>query len=316
MAKKQIVVGSILAALLAGVLPAVAQGKPAGAQVQTVVTVMPKGEKNGEGPVVDQSAIQVKADNKPAQVTDWIPLRGDRAGLQLMVLVDESARSNLALQISSIQKFFAALPPTTQVGVAYMQNGRAVVAQAPTSDHGLAAKALRITNGFPGQNGSPYFCVQDLVKRWPAANNGSRREVLMISDGVDEYYGRNDPEDPYLQASISDAQKAGVLVYSIYFRDAGRWSRSGYETFAGQNKLLILSQATGAKSYYQGFGSPVSLDPFLDDLRTTLNNQYELGFTAEARNKSSLQQLKVKATVPHTSVQAPERVLVGSNEAE
>ena len=79
MAKKEAVVGSILAALLAGVLPAVAQGDTSKAQVQTVVTVVPKGSNDA---TVDQNTIRVRADGKDSAITDWTPLRGDRAGLK------------------------------------------------------------------------------------------------------------------------------------------------------------------------------------------------------------------------------------------
>ncbi len=50
-----------------------------------------------------------------------------------------------------------------------------------------------------------------------------RREVIMVTDGVDRYSGgRFDPEDPYVQAAISDAQKAGVIAIpsTIGARDA------------------------------------------------------------------------------------------------
>jgi hypothetical protein len=34
------------------------------------------------------------------------------------------------------------------------------------------------------------------------------------------------PRNPYVQAATSDAQKAGVIVYSIYYRGAGRFDRN------------------------------------------------------------------------------------------
>jgi len=193
-----------------------------------------------------------------------------------------------------------------------MRNGRAAFEQNLTADHALAAKALRLTSGVPGGNSSPYFCLSDLVKRWPSEDPKNRREVLMVSDGVDRYNLRYDPDNPYVQAAITDAQRARVIVNSIYFRDTGRLDRSGYETNAGQNLLAQVTQTTGGKLYWEGLSNPVSFQPFLQDLSKRLENQYELGFTARARSKPDLIQLKVKTDVSRVNVDAPQRIPVGA----
>ena len=63
--------------------------------------------------------------------------------------------------------FVQNLPEGAQVGLAYMQNGRAVMAQNITADRKLVAEAFRLPSGVPGGNGSPYFCLSDLIKNWP-----------------------------------------------------------------------------------------------------------------------------------------------------
>ena len=67
---------------------------------------------------------------------------------------------------------------------------------------------------------------------------------------------RFDPENPYVRAATSDAQKAGVIVYSIYYRGAGRLDRSVQVTDGGQNYLTQVSGDTGGKVYLEGFGNP------------------------------------------------------------
>ncbi|HEX3437883.1 MAG TPA: hypothetical protein VHT24_14025 [Pseudacidobacterium sp.] len=276
---------------------------------QTIVTAMPK---NGEvAAPLQQQNVKVWTNGKSSDVTTWQPLQGDRGGLEFVVLIDDSAHSSVGLQFNDIAKFLQSLPPNALTGVAYMQNGRAVFAQNLTADHALTAKALRQPQGVPGGNASPYFCLSDLAKRWPSQDPKNRREVLMVTDGVDRYNLRYDPEDPYLQAAISDAQKAGIIVYSIYYRDSGRIDRTGYETNAGQNLLEQLTDATGGKLYWQGLSNPVSFQPFLEDLRKRLENQYELGFTAPAHSKIQLVELKVKTDIAHVDVNAPQRVPVG-----
>jgi hypothetical protein len=293
--------------LIACALPLLAQRGDT-TSAQAVVTVLAKG---GEAPPLQQQNLKVWADGKESTITQWQALRGDRAGLEFVLLIDDSARSSIGLQLNDLAKFIQSLPPTTSVGVAYMQNGRAAFAQNLTVDHALAAKAIRITGGTPGSSASPYFCLSDLAKHWPSQDPNNRREVLMVTDGVDRYSPRYDPEDPYLQAAISDSQKAGLIVYSIYFRDTGRLDRSGYETNAGQSLLTQVAQGTGGNLYYQGLSNPVSFRPFLEDLSKRLENQYELGFTTPTKPKQELVQLKVKTDVGHVSINAPQRVPVG-----
>jgi hypothetical protein len=302
---------ALLAGCLAATFPVHAQS---GVQTQTVVTVMPK---NGNGAAaVTESQLQASIDGKRAQVSSWTPLTGERAGLQMVVLIDNSARSAVTLQFNDLKNFIRQLPEGAQVGVAYMQNGRAVVAQNITPDHNLAANALRIPMGVPGDNGSPYFCLSDLVKNWPSGVTTDRREVLMITDGVDLYYGRGyNPDDPYVQAAITDSQKAGVIVHSIFYRDAGRFDSGQWTEAGAQNYLLQVSQGTGGRAYWQGFGNPVSFSPFLDDLQKRLANQYELGLLASPKNKAGLQPLKLKVNAPGVKVDAPQNIFVPGSES-
>jgi hypothetical protein len=191
-----------------------------------------------------------------------------------------------------------------------MRNGTANLVQNFTTDHAEAARAFRLPSGNAGINGSPYFCLSDLVKRWPRNDGNVRREVIMVTDGVDRYSGgRFDPENPYVQAATSDAQKAGVIVYSIFYRGAGRLDRSGLVTDGGQNYLTQLSGDTGGKAYLEGFGNPVSFAPFLSDIQRKLQNQYELTYVSTA--KPGLQAIRVKTSQSNTSLQFPARVPVG-----
>jgi hypothetical protein len=272
--------------------------------------------KSNEAQVaVPQSSITVLLGRKSQDVSGWAPLRGPRGRLQLAILLDNSTRASMSLQLDDLRKFILALPPTAQVAVGYMQNGMPNLVQPFTSDHAAAANSLRIPLGISGINGSPYFCLQDLIKHWPQVDPGVRREVLMVTDGTDRYSGRSfNPEDPYVQAAINDAQKAGVVVYSIYYKGVGRYDRTNMATDSGQNYLIQVSGDTGGQAYYQGFGDPVSFAPFLDDLQRKLENQYELSFAASP--KKGLQPMKVKTNQPNVKLQAPAQVLLVNHPTE
>jgi VWFA-related protein len=259
---------------------------------------------------VPRQSITFYENRKQQEVAGWVPLRGDRSGLQLVVLLDDSSRGNLGLQLNDIRTFVAGLPPNAQVAIGYMRNGAPNLAQNFTTDHAQALKSLRLPSGVAGSNGSPYFCLSALAKHWPGGDSNVRREVIMVTDGVDRYSGgRYDPQDPYVQAATSDAQKAGVIVYSIYYRGAGRLDRSFMVTDGGQNYLTQVSQSTGGKVYLEGFGNPVSFAPFLSDIQRKLQNQYELTFVSTA--KPGLQSIRVKTSQPNTSLEYPSRVPVG-----
>jgi hypothetical protein len=286
--------------------------RTAGAQeTSTGRAVVTAETKAAEGVVtIPKHSISVYANRKLQDVSGWTALRGARSGLELVVLLDDSSRGNLGLQLNDIRSFLSGLPPTAQVAIGYMRNGTPNLVQNFTNDHALAAKALRLPQGVAGSNGSPYFCLSDLVKHWPSGKNDVRREVIMVTDGVDRYSGgRFDPENPYVRAATSDAQKAGVIVYSIYYRGAGRFDRSGLVTDGGQNYLTQVSGDTGGKVYLEGFGNPVSFAPFLSDIQRKLQNQYELTFVSTA--KPGLQPIRVRTNQPNTSLQFPARVPIG-----
>lgn len=271
---------------------------------QTVVTVLPKAKRELIQKI-PQEAIQVSSGSRPAEITGWNWAGNTR--LQLMILLDDSTSGSFGRQLEDLKSFILALPPTTEVSVAYMQNGRALATQKFTTDHQAAAKSVRLPMGTPGGNGSPYFVISDVAKKWPSPEPAARREVLMITDGVDPYSGRRfDPNDPYYTAAIQDAQKAGLIIYSLFYRGAGGFDRSQWVTDTGQNYLVGISQATGGHCYLEGLSNPVSLSPFLDDLTRRLQNQYELSFiNPHESSKEALADLKLKVQVPGMEVEAP-----------
>ncbi len=276
---------------------------------QTVVTIVSKA-KHEIVQKVTEEALQVSSDSKPAAITGWNWAGNTR--LQLMVLLDDSTSGSFGRQLEDLKSFILTLPPTTEVSVAYMQNGKASATQKFTLDHQAAAKAVRLPMGTPGGNGSPYFVISDIAKKWPSSEPAVRREVLMITDGTDPYSGRRfDPNDPYYQAAIQDAQKAGLIIYSIFYRGAGWMDRGEWATDTGQNYLVGISQATGGHCYLEGLSNPVSLAPFLYDLHQRLQNQYELSFVNPRESaKETLANLKVKIQGSGLEVEAPAKAPV------
>ena len=229
--------------------------------------------------------------------------------MQLFVFLDDSTgSSSLGTHLPELKAFIGALPPETQVAVGYMRNGTAALAQSFTTDHQKAASALRLPEAIPGENGSPYFALSDLVKHWPSKQSNGRRTVLMLTDGVDRYYGTSVEDDPYVDVAGHDALKEGVAVYSVYLRGAGLYGRSDWVTNIAQSRLEKVSEETGGSAYFLGFGDPVTISPFLDDFHDRLKNQYRV--TVEASNRKGIQPLKVRTELPGLKIEGPTHIYV------
>jgi hypothetical protein len=290
-AKAALALGLAAVLLPVGALAQDTLGQPASG---TIVTILPK---HGETVLpVPQSSLEVKVDGKKVQPLAWQPYGNSK--VQLVILMDGSLRSSFGRSLDEMANFIQALPPNVAVGIAYMQNGAAVFESPISFDHAKAVGALHLPAGSPGSSASPYFCLEDLAKRWPVAVSDDRREV------------RYDPQDPYLQAAIDASNRAKLVVFSLYWHNQGFLSRTNYETNAGQNYLFQVADNTGGTVYYQGTMNPVSITPFLSDLQTRLENQYELSVPVKPEKKVSYAELRVKTDVSSVKLKAANQIAV------
>ncbi len=273
--------------------------------VQIVVTA--EGRHGRTAPEVGRGDVEVYAGKDRLMVADWVPLRGPRADLELCILIDDSAGGSLGSQLEDIRSFIRGQGSATSVAVGYMQNGTTVFTHAFTRDHEAAAKSVRLPLSSLGANASPYFALDDLIKKWPASD--ARREVILISDGID-FYGGSDLENPYVQATIERAQKTGLVVYCIYATGVGHVSHSLWSVTIGQDFLGELSEGTGGEFYSQGFQTPISLTPFLDGIDHRLNSQYRLSFVPKPQSKPGMQRIRLHTELMNVDLAAQERVYV------
>jgi hypothetical protein len=302
----RLVFAVVSCAALAGVAAAQQPSSLPGVPAHMVVTVETR--HGAQMPVIDKADVMVFEGRDRDTVTDWVAAQGDRAGLDLFILLDDGSALSLGTQLEDIRQFINAQPPTTRIGIAYMQNGIARIVQDLTSDHALASKALRLPLGVPGVNGSPYFSLGDLIKRWPEGS--PRREVLMATDGVDRFYGAASA-DPYVSEVIEQAQRAGVIVFAIYTPGAGHFGHSYWSAYWGQYYLSQLVEEAGGEGYYIGFtGPPVAFVPYLNDLAQRLTRQYLLTFLAKPEKKAGMRRVRLATEVPNAELVAANSVYV------
>jgi len=287
--------------------PAARAQHSSGVPVNLVVTV--EARKGEETPLIHREDVMVHQGHDRDEVIDWVPAQGENASLELMILLDDGSNTTLGTQLGDIRNFINSQPDTTKVGVAYMRDGVAQVVQNLTSDHALAAKALRLPVGLRGVNGSPYFSLTDLVKRWPATR--ARRAVVMATDGIDRYYAAGDLQDPYVDEAIDNVLRAGVTVSAIYTPGVGHFGHSYWQTYWGQTYLSRLAEETGGEAYYIGFTGPaVSFTPFLEDIGKRLAHQYLLTFIAKPPKHADWQRIRLMTEVPNADLVAPGKVWV------
>src|SRR5215472_5063784 len=127
-------------------LPAHGQKAPAGSvPVTTVVTAL--GPKYTAPPAVGQSDISVYVEKEKQTVDSWIPAQGDKANLELAIVIDDSDRIDLGIQINDITSFIKSQPKTCGVGVFYALNGTVQAASQFSTDHEAVAKTVRMPFG-------------------------------------------------------------------------------------------------------------------------------------------------------------------------
>ncbi len=263
-------------------------------------------------PELNREDIVVKQGNERLPVTEWVTARGDHAGLDLFILIDDASDTRLGSHLDDLRAFINAQPATAAVGVGYMRNATVQITQNLTTDHAAAGKALRLPVGTSGAYGSPYLSVIDLMKRWPEDQN--RREVVMVTDGIDRARGgprwRGLTNHPDVDSASEVAMRTGTTIHTIYAPGTGRFHRNYWEANNGQMGIAKLSDITGGESFFLGLQSQVSFKPYLDELQNILGNRYWLSFSAKPGAKAGLQYVTLSTEIAGVEFSAPDAVWV------
>jgi hypothetical protein len=298
----------VLAVTLIGAASAFAQVEGP-TNTQTLVMVE---SKAAQAPAM--ADVTLKVNGHQESLTGWSPVASN--GVQIAVLIDDGLRESVGRELNSLKSFVNNLPDGTQIFIGYMRNGEVYSAQPFTTDHAAAAARFRLPEGMPGASASPYFCLSEFVKHWPS-NSGQpgARFVLMLTNGVDPYNGSTSPlnqDSPYVQQAVTDAQRAGVSVSSIYFGDAG--FRGGRGSFSGQSYLTQISDGTGGRAYFEGMGNPVSLAPYLGQFQHSISETFVASFMANASG-NKLVEVKADTKLHGVKLHAPNEVRPGNLES-
>lgn len=291
---------------LALAFAAFAQHEPASSGTQASVVVSAEAQHRTTVPALQAEDVIVTQGKQRDQVISLEPLLSSQAVVQLFMLIDDSlSPSDLGPKLNDVRQFIDAQPANVQVGVAYVRNGTALVAQNPTPDHALAAKALRLPMG---ESASPYLSLGEWMKRW--APTDAARPVIMISDGVDANWDSFSLADPRVHEAIAQAQRARVVVNAIYARGDGHLGPALWRNNLGQSFLSELADSTGGEAFYVATDSPASFRPYLNQISTRMQRAYLLTFRAQPGLESGRQPVRIATEVPNVDLVAQSHIYV------
>ena len=280
-------------------------GPSASVAVHVVVTI---GHLYGQTPpMLTRDDLVVRQGVETLQTTNLVPLRGERAGLELFVLVDNCSNCDPGSKTEEFRRFIASLPSTTSIGVAYIQDGQLRILENPTKDRARVLAALNPPSGNKPK--SPYAALTQLITGWPS--NSSRHAVLMISNGIDPAATEQLDTSASAETAIEAAQRAGVTVFAIYHPSADYATADSGRIYGGQVQLAHVAIETGGEAYFLGFGPLPSLAPFLADVVDHFANQYLLEFLAKPNDATgSLEEISVKSKIDGLDLMVPAKVWV------
>jgi len=285
---------------------ALAVDKPAtGVPVQMVVTVAH--HRLGAPQAFTRDDLIITETFDPLPITNFIPLVGDHADLELFLLVDDCSSCEFGPKFDELRRFVSLQADTTAVGVAYIRNGALEVIENPTKDRARAIQALSAPSGTKPAN--PFGALAEMVNAWP--HNSARHVVLMITNGIDPA-AKDDLQDASADKAIETAERAGVIVYAIYHPSADYLNGDLYQIHTGQVHLSHVAYETGGEAYFLGPEPLRSLTPFLTDIADHLVNQYQVEFLAEAGEVSGLQPITAKSKIPDMDLMVPDKVWVAT----
>jgi hypothetical protein len=293
--------------------------------------------EDAELPRLKKEDVKVRQGKNSLNVTQLIPAQGDNAALQLMILIDDTLDTSVGNSLNDIRDFINAQPASTIIGVGYMANAGVNVVQNFTADHDLAVKAVRLPRGSLSTMDSPYLSLSSLVKGWPQQN--VRREVLMVTDGIDRLRGERPQQSrtapssrmapnsrmgpnngavyhsmPTISSDATSAsensQRYNVIVYSLYATGVGRAGRSSWDLQLGLSGLTKIAEETGGECFSLGTSQLVSFKPYLERFQRMLSNQYYVVFEAVPRKNAGLQRVNVRTELSNSELLAPDNAWV------
>jgi hypothetical protein len=207
--------------------------------------------------------------------------------ISLAILIQDDLVPSVSNETRGIAEFIRHLPVGSRVMIGYIRSGSLELRRKFTNDLEKAATSVRVPLGTSSASPfNPFVEIIEALRRFDSQPLG-RRAIIVVSDGLDVSRGV-DSSSPGLsldlQRAITEAQRRGVAVYSIYVPAA---AAIGNQLLGanGQGCLEKLSVETGGQAFFQGTGAPVSFNPFFKQIDESLRRQIALTYLSTHTTK-------------------------------
>jgi hypothetical protein len=135
-------------------------------------------------PEVNRADVLVREDKDRMQVTGWTPARGDHAGLDVFILIDDASSTSLGSQLDDLRAIYQG-PAANHFSVS------AVHPEWDGSNHpelhNRTQSSRESSAASRGANGSPYLSLIDLIiarqrfsRTSPRHNNRAKHSHLPV----------------------------------------------------------------------------------------------------------------------------------------
>jgi Ca-activated chloride channel family protein len=209
--------------------------------------------------------------------------------LALMVDTSESQRMFIADETRASEIFFRTMLKRRQDRAVLVKFDRDILPLQPMTnsvewlEQGLSRLSDPPPSGRPGWRMSTrlYDAVEAVSAQMLSREKG-RRAMVLLTDGGDN------GGHATLKDAVAAAQRADVVVYSIYYGPQKRTP----ETAAGQMVLSQLSDATGGRLF--SVDQKTSLDQIYAQIEDDMRFQYQLGYRPPGTKPGEYRRIELK----------------------
>jgi hypothetical protein len=235
--------------------------------------------------------VTVEGMNSAIDARDFAVFRGDErqqvvdvkgpseSPVNVAVLIQDGVDSGVGHEIKTIQEFIEHLPQGSKVMVGYLRGTHFQVKQAFTEDLGAASDAVRLPITTLGTVPSaPFLNLIEALKKFDGLSG--RNQIVMVSNGLElnrDFSSASPSNNLDLDRAISEAQRRGIPVWSIFANAPGSFGQRNVVVSYGQGSLNRLSDETGGKAYFAGRGF-VTFNHALDSITENLGRQYLIAY--------------------------------------
>ncbi len=278
-----------LLTIVAAVLAPAQQPQPPTIKVDVNIVNIMCSVRDGRGalvPNLGKDDFQISEDGKPQQIRYFERETDLPLTLGLLVDVSASQKSLIEAERRAADRFLTSVLREKDLAFLMSFGAEAELIQDFTSSLVLLRKGLdRLRLSAPPVSptsspvptiykprGTVLFDAVYLAATDRLRSEVGRKAVVLITDGVDM------GSRVKLATAIEAAQKADVIIYSIYYIDPRAYGASGLGYFPSSGDLRRMSEETGGRMFEVGRRN--SLDDIFRQIQEEMRSQYALGYVS------------------------------------